>query len=309
MAAFFSGVRFEGRPTDDNPARNVRFLSDDGASGTLEHKGKTYTAKVLWSDDPAVIPKDRRPRDLLADWMTSPEHPTFAANAVNRVWQALLGRGLVIAADDLDLETEEGRALVEEAGRRFATGGFNLRELISSICRSEPYQCVASATGGETVDLEFGARPLKSMGPEELFASLEQALLLPVSRTSEDAARHNGEMQELVRRLGETSGRTPEEYAAGVPQTLLMMNGPLLSRATDLEQSHTLRGVVEAPFLTDQDRIETLSLATLSRRPSPSESRRWLAYVQSRTTQEEQRQAYADILWALVNSPEFVLCQ
>ena len=309
MAAFFSGLRFEGSQMAGNPSMNARFLNDDGASGMLEHKGKTYTAKVLWKDEPVVIPKDRRPRDLLADWMTSPEHPTFAANAVNRVWQALLGRGLVIAADDLDLETEEGRALVEEAGRRFAAGGFDLRELISSICRSEPYQCVTSATGEETVDLEFGARPLKSMGPEELFASLEQALLLPVSRSSEDAARHNGEMQELVRRLSETSGRTPEEYAAGVPQTLLMMNGPLLSRATDLERSHTLRGVVEAPFLTDKERIETLYLATLSRRPAPAESQRLLAYVQSRPTLEEQCQAYADILWALVNGPEFVLCQ
>ena len=40
-------------------------------------------------------------RGELARWITSAENPYFARAAVNRLWKALMGRGLVEPADDL----------------------------------------------------------------------------------------------------------------------------------------------------------------------------------------------------------------
>ncbi|SFH74309.1 DUF1549 domain-containing protein [Planctomicrobium piriforme] len=309
MAAFFNGLKFGDNMVVDNRVTRVGNLNDDDATGSIVHEGKTYAAKVLWADQPIALSKDRRPRDLLAEWMTSKEHPTFAANAANRVWQALMGRGLVEAVDDLDLASADDRALAEDLGRQFAAADFNLRWLISGICRSEAYQCDSRASDGDVVGVESGRRSLKALSPEQMFASLEQSLLLPVSTSNQDAARHNGEMGQLVQRLDESIGRSPEEYTAGIPQTLLLMNGNMLARATDLERSHTLRGVVEAPFLSDDERIELLYLATLSRTPERQEQARLVAYVERHTEEQKRKAAFGDILWALVNSPEFALCR
>src|SRR5205807_492575 len=70
----------------------------------------TYTAKLLWNDQPLVaLPPAKSPRQVLADWMVSPSNPNFAATAVNRVWQYLCGRGLAGSVDDLDRVTAEER--------------------------------------------------------------------------------------------------------------------------------------------------------------------------------------------------------
>ena len=54
-------------------------------------------------------------------------------------------------------------------------------------------------------------------------------------------------------------------------QALALMNGKLTSDATDLEKSETLVAVAEAPFLETRQRVESLFLATLSRKPADEE--------------------------------------
>jgi hypothetical protein len=87
----------------------------------------------------------------------------------------------------------------------------------------------------------------------------------------------------------------------------MLMNGKLTADATSLDSSRTLRAVVEAPFLSSAERIETLYLAVLSRQPRPSEAAYLQRYLQQQTGDSENKQAYAEILWGLLNSPEFVL--
>ena len=110
-------------------------------------------------------------------------------------------------------------------------------------------------------------------------------------------------------RLDEARGSTPTDFKGGIPQALLLMNGPIVSRATTLEDSLTLRAVVEAPFLKDAEKLETLFLAAYSRLPRADERDRLLKVVRAKSDDREaRRQAYANIFWALLNSPEFILC-
>jgi hypothetical protein len=82
------------------------------------------------------------------------------------------------------------------------------------------------------------------------------------------------------------------------------MNGEFVDAATSLENSQTLGGVVEFPLMTDEERLETLFLAALSRRPVESERAAMLEYVRR---SESASAALADVFWALLNSSEFVL--
>ena len=110
----------------------------------------------------------------------------------------------------------------------------------------------------------------------------------------------------MLAKLNEAAANHPDQFRSGIPQALILMHGSMISNATDIETSRTLRAVVEAPFFEPTQKIETLYMATLTRKPHEQELKSMLAYLDERPAQQQQ-QAYAEIFWALLNSPEFVL--
>jgi len=295
VAAFFAG---SGRgPNGEWKDEKVTKIRNEANS-------TDYDARFLWGESPNFS-QDKSPREVFAVWMTSPANPNFASTAVNRVWQYLCGRGLTQAVDDLDTATPEERKVLDELAELFERHDYDLRWLIGGICQSRTYQRACS-TGQEE---EFpGVRPVKTLLPEQVYDSLEQALALPVSRV-DGGPRHNGQMNELIARLNEAIGNNPEEFRGGIPQTLLMMNGQMIAKATDLKESRTLRAVVEAPFMRNEQKLDALYLAAFTRKPTDEERAFLLQYVDSEADKQKQKAAYAEIFWGLLNSPEFVLSQ
>jgi hypothetical protein len=293
LAAFFAGTGTAPGQVSDSFTITI----------TPSNSNKEYKAKFLEGPTPELS-GSRAPREVLAEWVVSPKNRYFAANVVNRVWQDLCGSGLVSSIDDLDtLEAEERQQILDELATKFAANGFDLRWLVESICLSKAYQ------QGSTATPEPGSaqRPVRTLSPDQVFASLDQALSLKKGRTL--SPRYTPEGQNLMARLEEARGSTPTEFKGGIPQALLLMNGPIVSRATTLEDSLTLRAVVEAPFLKETEKLDTLFLAAYSRMPRADERERLLKVVRAKPNDRKaQRQAYANIFWALLNSPEFILC-
>lgn len=289
-AAYFAGVR--GAAAGEVAAARIK---PDGSE--IEYSGEYLFAKQI-SVDPKLAP-----RAAFATWMTSAENPHFAATVVNRVWQQLLGRGLTENIEDLDRVSASERQVLDELARHFVAAHYDLKWLIGGICRSQLYQrqCVSTPDV-----LPPGARPVKTLSAEQVFNALEQALMLPLARV-DGAPRHNGLRTQLLARLNEAAAQSPEEYRAGIPQTLLLMNGEIVTAATDLEKSRTLRGVLDAPFLGEDEKLNTLFLAVLSRPPRETETKFLHEYLARQTTPEAQRIAFTEIFWGLLNSPEFVL--
>ena len=62
-----------------------------------------------------------------------------------------------------------------------------------------------------------------------------------------------------------------------------------------------------APFFSDDQRIDALFLATLSRYPEDREREAVRQTITDVATSEEKQQALGDVLWALLNSAEFTL--
>lgn len=295
VAAFFSG---DGSKPDK--ARPAPTIVADNTSGV------SYAAKLLWDQEPLKqLPAGKASREVLAEWMTSPENPNFAATVVNRTWQYLCGRGLAGSVDDLDRVSPEERKVLDELAGLFVKSGFDLRWLITGICQSRTYQQASSGEAAGEGD-GFTHRPLKTLLPEQVFDSLEQALGLSVSK-ADNGPRFNGLRDQFVARMNEAAPETPVDFKAGIPQALMLMNGKLTADATNLDSSRTLRAVVEAPFLKPQEKIEALYLAALSRRPTPEEIEFLLDFMSRQPGEQERKQAFAQVLWGLLNSPEFVL--
>ena len=267
----------------------------------------SYTAKLLWAKEPLKeIPAGKSSRELLADWMVSAENPNFAATAVNRVWQYLCGRGLAGSVDNLDQVSPQERKILDDLAKLFVESGYDVRWLITGICKSKVYQQSVVKQGADAQQEGFVHRPLKTLLPEQVFDSLEQALNLPVAK-ADNGPRFNGEREQFVLRMNESTTDAPADFKGGIPQALMLMNGKLTADATSLESSRTLRAVVEAPFLSNEQKIEALYLAAVTRKPRPDELSFLLEHVKSKSTDNERKQAYAEIMWGLLNGPEFVL--
>jgi hypothetical protein len=291
LAAFFAG----SAPGQVNDTFTLKI--------TPPNSNKEYEARFLDGPMPKLA-AGTPPRAALADWMTSPKNRFFAANVVNRVWQDLCGSGLVSTVDDLDtLEAAERAQVLDELAGKFAANGYNLRWLIEGICLSKAYQqrSLANPEPGSA------QRPVRTLSPDQVFASLDQALSLKKGRGL--SPRYTPEGQNLMARLEEARGSAPTDFKAGIPQALLLMNGPIVSRATNLDDSLTLRAVIEAPFLKEAEKLDTLFLAAYSRLPRADEGERLLKLIRAEGDDcKAQQQAYANIFWALLNSPEFILC-
>jgi hypothetical protein len=84
------------------------------------------------------------------------------------------------------------------------------------------------------------------------------------------------------------------------------MNGRAIAEATDLERSGLLTAL-SAPLFSDDERIEIMFLSTLTRPPTDEERSRLASYVEGGGPTGDRRQALGDVLWALLNSAEFIL--
>jgi hypothetical protein len=89
----------------------------------------------------------------------------------------------------------------------------------------------------------------------------------------------------------------PTEFQAGIPQALYLMNSGHHYRIA--KAANEVVGRLKTPEAV----VERLFLATLSRPPTAAEMAAMTSHVARAT---DRRTAYHDVLWALVNSTEFV---
>jgi len=253
----------------------------------------------------------RSRRMLLAEWMTSPSNPYFARAAVNRVWSQLFGRGIVDPPDDLrdDQPTHVPR-LLSELAAYFDRTNYDVRRLYRVLATTEAYQLASEEDSGQRPPDLFAAMPLKVLTAEQLYTCVSIATCRPYDKILASVPSSGARRAMTNRAAFVNSFRAPStgptEYLAGIPQALKLLNGRLVDDATDLERSDIL-AALEAPFLTDRDRVETLFLATLSRAPSPEIAQKFEAYVAAHPETEAKRCALGNILWALLNSAEFAI--
>ncbi len=316
-AAFFSSLeKSNGDDASPDPIRERPERREASIPGT----SKVVKAAFLDGTRPEVRAEEPV-RLRLADWMTAPENPYFARAAVNRTWAQFFGVGLVDPVDDMGADNPPSHPeLLDTLARSFAAHGFDRKYLIRAIVLSRPYQLGSAAiggagagepesTGGDTPRL-FARMRVRGLTGEQLYDSLAQAVGLTPDESRFDrlnglSGSARGEFLEKFARQDETSS----DAQTTILQALALMNGRIVAGATHLETGATLSAVADAPFLDTPSRVETLFLATLSRRPRPEESARMVAYVEGGGSAADgsKSRALSDVFWALLNSPEFLL--
>jgi len=157
--------------------------------------------------------------------------------------------------------------------------------------------------------VQFGRMSIKSLSAEQIYDCLVEATCRRENPQlqAQQFAGFNQAKQAFIAKF-EAPTQKATEFQSGIPQALTMMNGAVIAEATDIERSDLLAGLLDAPFMTDRQRVETIFLATLSRYPTEMERERILNHVERDSSPgDPRRQLLGDLLWALLNSAEFLL--
>ncbi len=307
-AAFFA--RLDQSQAMNNPAAQVSLVDLPEGEVTLPDTETVVAPKYL-DGTPSGAAQGGSRRVRLAIWMASRDNPYLARATVNRVWSQLFGRGLVEPVDDLGPHNPPSHPqLMEELTDYFVEAGFDLRELYRTLGLTAAYQRTSAWQHDDPPPADlFASMAIKTMTGEQLYDCLQQTLLNRSSNAPNPLAAVGGVFD--PQRLAFTAkmnmqGSNATEFEAGILQALTMLNGSQTAAATRIEQSRLL-AAIEAPWFSDAQRIEVLMMATLSRPPSEQESDAFLAHVVAADDAEAKQRAYGDVLWALLNSAEFVM--
>jgi hypothetical protein len=317
LAAFFAGLQRQGQGDFVAAGREVA----DRRELTIPGTERVVQAAFLDGTQPRWK-YNTSARITLADWITAKDNPYFARAAVNRLWGYFFGTGIIDPVDEMvgGEHPASHPELLEELARQFAAHDFDLKFLIRAITSSRAYQLSSLAPNkGEDDPHQFAHKPLRGLSAEQLFDSIAQAT---------GYREPNGQTPRFIGNPGargrfltqfENSSDRSTEVQTSILQALSLMNGPVTSEATHLERSETLAALLDAPFMDTAERIETLYLTTLTRKPTQAELSRMVRYVENGgsagdkpagTDAEKQKRynhALADVFWVLLNSGEFFL--
>jgi hypothetical protein len=313
LAAFFSrvGTKGVGLSPPISGGEEVILVRRDG---TVRHPltGKPLPPTTL-RGSAVEIPDGEDPRSLLVDWMTSPSHPTFAHVAVNRMWADLFGVGIVDPVDDFRATNPPSNPpLLDALARHFREVGFDNKKMLRSILLSHVYALDSTPNSTNAADnRNFSRHYRQRLRAEVLADSIAQATEtthtfsgLPPGTRAMQLWTHRTE-SELLDAFGRPDPnqdppceRLPEST---VVQALHMMNAPAIASKIAAEEGRCRR-------LASSDRspaqmVEELYLATFSRFPTPEESKSLEAEFAK--PDQDRGVLIQDILWSLLNSPEF----
>lgn len=280
---------------------------DKAPSGAIvipDTKGKTVKAKFLEGEEPALAGKQEL-RPVFAAWMTAPKNRYFAPAAVNKMWANFFGRGFVDPIDDMRADSANTHPeLLQFLSDQFVASGFDLKHLIRCICNSKTYQRSSRALPSNKEDEKlYSHMPVKLMSADMLYDSLAVALGHTAADQGKGGAKKKGTggARERFRKFFHAEADDDlgiiEDYTHGIPQVLRLMNSPQIN-----DTSAAIAKILKTGGGTDKV-IESLYLAVLARRPLEAESQRMKDYV---AKEKDPSKAYGDLMWALLNSGEFL---
>ena len=135
FVAFFTQI---GRKNGEDPRERVIFNRGNGES--LHPVGnRVVPPKFLGGEAPDCKGKDRR--QVLADWIASPENPYFSRHMANLIWAQYMGRGIVEPVDDVRISNPASNPeLLEALAQKIVEYNYDLRHIVRDICTSRTYQ-------------------------------------------------------------------------------------------------------------------------------------------------------------------------
>lgn len=309
MAGFFANVAF--KPTAEWKEEIVYF------DPTADRDGLSKRA-IFPDGTPAKLDPGSDPRTVFADWLFRPENPWFSRCAVNRIWTWLMGRGIVHEPDDFRPDNPPSNSeLLAYLEREFITSRCDTKHLARVILNSRTF-ALSSVPAQDTPEAAtlFAHYPMRRLEAEVLIDALNQ-----ITETTETYSSTTPEpftfIPENVRSIAlpdgsitssflELFGRPPRDTGRQAERSV---ESNAAQRLHLLNSSHIQKKIEASPLVVKASTYELEALAEnayltiLSRYPTAEELAEIRSYAESGTA--TGRALAVDLVWALINQPEF----
>lgn len=323
FSAFFTQMGRKAIGAKDNEA----IFHRRGVATAVNKKTKSPVKPAALVTGPMEIAPDDDPRAALADWMSNRANPFFARTLVNRYWKHFFNRGIVEPEDDMrETNPPSNPELLDALAKNFIASGYDLKALVRDITRSATYQLSAVPNNYNKADRQnFSRYYAKRLTAEVLFDSLNEVTRTPSAfagvpagtraMTLPDNSFNAGSYFLTVFGRPESSSaceceRTQE---ASLAQALHLLNAKDIQEKLASDTGAAAK--LTADPRSDDDKLREIYLTAYARPPEPSELALAKAHLdkprkgadgQPLDAAKAKRQGYEDILWAVLNTKEFL---
>ena len=323
FTAFFSRV---GRKPTGIQGEDMIFHKRGTAEAANVKTGNKLRPAAL-GDAISKIAPDDDPRLQLADWMSRKDNPFFAKALVNRYWKHFFKRGLIEPEDDIRATNPPTNPeLLAALEKHFIESGFDLKALVRVITQSSTYQLSAKPNEHNGVDRQnfsrFYPRRLQAevlldsidqlTGATTVFADLPagtRAVALPDNSYN----RASPFLKVFGRPEAESVCECERAHSSSLAQILHLMNGSDIK--AKLRTTKGRANQLAADKRANDQKIREMYLVAFARAPRQAELKVALDYLETTLSDANgnlvpkataHRQKLEDLLWALMNTKEFL---
>lgn len=337
QAAFFSNVKLT-RPYADlldefaltNEGKGYYDTSNHSVLRLPRYHADVTPVFLLTGERPK---SGEDPRQAFARMLTT--NIQFARATVNLFWAEIFGAGIVDPPTAFDFVRYGGEPqklppgwtlqtpyadLLDAMARDFQDHQYDLRYLLRLITTSSTYQLSHRITGPWKPEYAqyFGRHLVHRMTAEEIYDAIQQATGVFDEFSSGDFGPKvkyvmqtispddlNGRVGALLSAFGMTDRNVKaRSNAPSTVQASFLMNSDVIREKlkADAKDSRLSKLFSADPPKSNSEIVEELFLATLARFPSPQESE-----LSTKLLQDSHIQGAEDLMWALINKPEFQL--
>lgn len=308
LAGFFTGVSLKKLPGGEQAV-----VSRGGNDVPHPHTEVPVAAQALGAE-PADFSGVTDRRRVLADWMTAPENPYFARAIANRLWAHYFGRGLIEPIDDIrDTNPATNQPLIDALAEHLRDVDYDLRAFTRTLLNSHAYQLSVETNASNQNDQQnFSHAAFKTLPAEVLLDAISQSTGVPEKFNGWPLGYRAIQVWDnrmpsyfftiFGRPVRATVCECERSDEPSIAQALHLLNAPEIAEKVRHRRGR-VRGLADSD-LSSIEIIDELYLGTLSRYPTREE--RALMLQAFASPGSDRRAASEDVLWALLNSKEFV---
>ncbi len=323
LTAFFTRV---GRKPTGTRGEDMIFHQRGLAEAKNLKTGKLIAPSAL-GEEVGLIRPEEDPRLRLASWLGSSDNDYFAKSLVNRYWKHFLGRGLIEPEDDIrDTNPPSNPELLSALAESFVTSGYDLKKLVKTITTSATYQLSSTPNEHNRVDLQNYSRYYpRRLQAEVLLDSIDDltggttsfANLPPGTRAISLPDNSYNKSSPFLRVFGRPENQSVCECerveAASLAQSLHLINASDVRAKLSASDGTAKRLSDEERPL--QDMINEMYRLAFSRDATNEELETAVAYFSGVRVDDDGKplsetvsrvENFQDLLWALINTKEFL---
>jgi hypothetical protein len=325
IAAFFGRVGRKNIPVPGEFQQQpvTRLAIFNRSSGNVINKRTSQPAIMKALDsEPMTATSDEDPRQKLVDWLVDAKNPFFAKAVANRYWAHFFGRGIVDPLDDMRVTNPPSNPeLLDALAKDLVDNKYSLKHLIRTICMSRTYQLSSTPNEFNKQDKQNYARYYpRRMSAEVLFDAVNLVADSPAGFGGLPGDRH---APKRAIQLPDESFPSYFLDVFGRPQRISACECERVSEANLAQALHLLnsdeiqgklaRAGGRAEILAtkdprpDAEKVDELFLWAFAHKPTAAQRDLALSHIAKHV--QNKKVAYENILWALLNSKEFVFNQ